>query len=76
MFGIGKGELSIILIVLLAIVAGIISLFRALFKALSKSHGSGQNQSGRLKELQKMKDEGLISEDEFSKKRNEILSSI
>ncbi|MFC1494374.1 hypothetical protein ACFL6W_03745 [Thermodesulfobacteriota bacterium] len=72
MFGIGIGELLIIFIVLLAIVTGIILLLRALLK----SQGPSQNQSERLKELQKMKSEGLISEDEFSKKRNEIIGSI
>ncbi|MFC1840715.1 hypothetical protein ACFL1N_14125 [Thermodesulfobacteriota bacterium] len=56
MFGIGIGELLIIFIVLLAIVTGIILLLRALLK----SQGPSQNQSERLKELQKMKSEGLI----------------
>ena len=72
MFGISTTELSTIGAVFLAIVAGVIFLFRALFR----SKGPSQNQSDRLKEIQKMKDEGLISEDEFSKKRNEILGSI
>jgi uncharacterized membrane protein len=72
MFGIGIGEVLIIFIILFAIVAGIILFLRALLKSQSPR----QNQSDRLKELQKMKSDGLISEDEFSKKRNEILSSI
>lgn len=72
MFGISTTELSIIGTVFLAIVAGIVFLFRAILR----SNGPGQNQSGRLKELQKMKSEGLITEDEFNKKRNEILDSI
>ena len=72
MFGIGIGELIVIFIVILAIAAGIILLLWVLLK----SQGPRQNHSERLKELQKMKSEGLISEDEFSKKRNEILGSI
>lgn len=72
MFGIGIGELLLIFIVLLAIVAGIVLLLRALLKTQSPR----QSQSDRLKEIQKMKDDGLISEDEFSKKRNEILGSV
>lgn len=72
MFGISTAELSTIGAVFLAIVAGVIFLFRALLR----SKGPGKNQSERLKELQKMKSEGLINEDEFNKKKNEILGSV
>lgn len=72
MFGISTTELSIMGVVFFAIVAGVIFLFRALLRSI----GPGQSQYKRLKELQKMKSEGLISEDEFNKKRNEILGSI
>ena len=72
MFGISTTEISAIGAFFLAIVAGVIFLFRALLR----SKGPDLNQSERLKELQKMKREGLISEDEFNKKRNEILGSI
>ena len=72
MFGIGKGELSIIIIILLAIPAGVILFFRALLKSKSP----GQTQSERLKDLQKMKDGGLINENEFNKKREEIIGDL
>lgn len=72
MFGIGIGELLIIVLVLLVIVVGVIFLFRALLKTQSSS----LNQSERLKELQKMKDDKLINENEFNIKRNEILGNL
>lgn len=72
MFGISTVELSTIGAFFLAIIAGVIFLIRALIRSITP----GKNQAERLKELHKMKNEGLISEDEFTKKRNEILDSI
>lgn len=77
----GNMELIIIFVILFLIVAGIISVVTTvilLFKARSKSKypSSLTTQSERLKELQKMKDNDLITADEFDKKRNEILSSL
>ena len=72
MFGIGIEELIISFIVILAILAGIFLLLRALLKPRVPGH----SQSERLIELQKMKSAGLITEEEFNKKRNEILGSV
>ena len=71
-FGLGYGELSIIFMIPVVIVIGIIFFIRAMVK----SKASGNSKSDRLKELEKMRGEGLISEDEFSKKRNEIIGSV
>ena len=76
MFGIGSTELIIIIVILLIILLigiGVIFLVRALLRP-PKSN-SISNQSERLKELQKAKSDGLITEDELKKKRNEILNN-
>ena len=74
MLGLGGLELLIIFVVLFIIVAGVSFFFRAILK-LQKPNFLN-TQSERLKELQKMKDNGLVTEDEFNKKRNEILSNL
>jgi len=74
MFGIGPQELLIIVIlfiIFLVVVGGVVFLIRLLFRP--KKPNSFSNQSDRLKELQKMKNDSLITEDEFKKKRNEIM---
>ena len=73
----GIQELIIIILILffiLLVVVGLVFLFRALFKP--KKSNSFSNQSERLKELEKMKNDGLINEDEFNKKRNEIINNL
>ena len=77
MFGIGPAEIIIIiglLFVFLLLVGGVIYLIVTLLRP--KRSNSFSNQSERLKELQKMKNEGLINEDEFNKKRNEIINEL
>ena len=55
-------------------VVGIVFLIRALFKP--KKSNSFRNQSERLKEIKKIKTDGLINEDECNKKRNEIINNL
>ena len=77
MFGIGSTELIIIigiLFIILLVVVGVVFLIRALLRP--KKSSSFSNQSERLEELQKMKNDGLITEDEFNKKRNEFLNNL
>lgn len=78
MFGLGYWELLILLIffvIIFLILAGIIFFpIRALLK--SKIQSPESTSSERLKELQNMKDNGLITEDEFDEKRDEILSNL
>lgn len=78
MFGLGHWELLILLmffLIMFLMLAVIIFLpIRALLK--SKNPIPKNTSSERLEELQKMKDNDLISEDEFNKKRSEILSNL
>lgn len=75
MFGLSPMELMVVfLIFLIVIIIGVIFLVRALLR--TKKPNYSYNQSERLKELQKMKNDDLITEDEFNKKRNEILNSL
>ena len=73
----GIQELIMIILILffiLLVVVGLVFLVRTLFKP--KKSNSFSNQPERLKELEKMKNDGLINEDEFNKKRNEIINNL
>jgi len=77
MSGLGINELLIILSILFIIiltVVGILFLIKIVLKP-GKPDVSG-NQSSRLKELQKLMDKDLITEQEYNKKRDEILDSL
>ena len=77
MFGLGPEEILFIigiLFVFLLVVGGVIFLFITILRP--KRSNSFNNQSKRLKELEKMKNDGLINEDEFNKKRNEIINEL
>jgi uncharacterized membrane protein len=78
MFGLGMWELIIIFIILAVLFMVAVGVVIFISIAFSKKQNSNpeNTQSERLKELQKMKDGGLITEDEFNKKRNEIISDL
>ena len=76
MFGLGLLELIIIVVILLSFLF-VLALIVLLIKTiLGTKKISSLSQSERLNELQKMKDNHLITSDEFDKKRGEIINSL
>jgi uncharacterized membrane protein len=78
MFGFGPWELLILIIFFVVVFVGLACIIFFPVRALLKSQPPGQqnNPAERLKEIEKLKGAGLITEDEFDKKRSEILSDL
>jgi len=72
--GLGLPEIIIIFIVLLILAAPVLLIIFFVSKMSKKNQSRDHNK--RLQELQKMKEEGLITQDEFEKKRQQILNDI
>ena len=73
MFG-GLGPPEIIIIFILVILIPFL-LIKKLFSLLSQKNKS-QDHTHRLKELERMKQEGLIDELEFREKKQQILDDV
>ena len=73
--GLGPPEIVIIFLVLLLFVVIPILLIKHYISKVKKMNQS-LDHTERLKELQKMKNEGLITDNEFKIKRQQILDSI
>ena len=77
MFGLGGMELAIIIIILLFSFLFLAAVIWVVKKMLGpKKSDFLQHPSTRLKELQKLKDDDVITEDEFNQKRKEILNEL
>lgn len=62
------------LLIVIAVLTGMVLLITAFFRALRGRPGNSQ--SARLKELEKLKAEGLVTAEEFAMKRKEIIDSV
>jgi cytochrome c-type biogenesis protein CcmI len=73
--GLGPPEIMIMLIVVLLFVVIPFLLIKKLLSTVGQRNKS-QNHTNRLKELEQMRQEGLIDETEFQEKRQQILSDL